>query len=103
MSLFANPTLPQVIILVLSIVAIIAVIAVLFGMWWRRYTVEGRKDAAGDVYGCGGGVFGGGMEGRELGGFVCVLAFLYGGIVLRLWDSCCFFCSYDLFICVYLI
>lgn len=51
MSLFANPTLPQVIILVLSIVAIITVIAVLFGMWWRRYTVEGRKDAAGDVYG----------------------------------------------------
>jgi len=51
MSLFANPTLTQVVILVLSIVAIITVIAVLFGMWWRRYTVEGRKDAAGDVYG----------------------------------------------------
>ncbi len=44
------------------------------------------------------GFFGGegGMEGRELGGFVYVLAFLYGGFVLRLWDSCCFFCSYDL-------
>lgn len=24
------------------------------------------------------------MEGRELGGFVCVLAFLYRGLVLRL-------------------
>lgn len=51
MSFFANPTLTQVIILVVSFVAIFIVLAIVFGMWWRRYTVKGRKEAAGDFWG----------------------------------------------------